>query len=45
MIQKMVRDCRHNTINGQRLRIWYRRWSETVYMIQEIRDSNILQET
>ena len=25
----MIRDCRHNTGNGQRLQTWYRRQSET----------------
>ncbi|CAI9605638.1 unnamed protein product, partial [Staurois parvus] len=36
MIQEMVRDCRHNTGDGQRLQTWYRRWSETADMIPEM---------
>ncbi|CAI9575905.1 unnamed protein product, partial [Staurois parvus] len=36
MIQEMVRDCRHDTGDGERLQTWYRRWSETADMIQEM---------
>ncbi|CAI9591854.1 unnamed protein product [Staurois parvus] len=36
MIQEMVRDCGHGTGDGQRLRTWYRRWSETADMVQEM---------
>ncbi|CAI9582554.1 unnamed protein product [Staurois parvus] len=32
----MVRDCRHDTGDGQRLQTLYRRWSETADMIQEM---------
>ncbi|CAI9534558.1 unnamed protein product [Staurois parvus] len=35
----MVRDCRHDTRDGQRLQTWYRRRSETAEMVQEtVRD-------
>ncbi|CAI9578289.1 unnamed protein product [Staurois parvus] len=36
MIQEMVRDCRHDTGDGQRLQTGYRRRSETADMIQEM---------
>ncbi|CAI9604579.1 unnamed protein product [Staurois parvus] len=36
MIQEMVRDCRHDTRDGQRLQTLYKRWSETADMIQEM---------
>ncbi|CAI9563824.1 unnamed protein product [Staurois parvus] len=36
VIQELVRDCRHNTGDGQRLQTRYRRWSETADMIQEM---------
>ncbi|CAI9617416.1 unnamed protein product [Staurois parvus] len=32
----MVRDCRHDTGDGQRLQTRYRRWLETADMIQEM---------
>ncbi|CAI9602684.1 unnamed protein product [Staurois parvus] len=32
----MVRDCRHDTRDGQRLQTCYKRWSETADMIQEM---------
>ncbi|CAI9608336.1 unnamed protein product [Staurois parvus] len=36
----MVRDCRHTTEDGQRLQTYYRRWSETAGILQEmVRDS------
>ncbi|CAI9624652.1 unnamed protein product [Staurois parvus] len=39
MIQETVRDCGHDTGDVQRLRTYYRRWSETADMIQEtVRD-------
>ncbi|CAI9624653.1 unnamed protein product, partial [Staurois parvus] len=36
MIQEMFRDCGHDTGEAQRLRTYYRRWSETADMIQEM---------
>ncbi|CAI9565837.1 unnamed protein product [Staurois parvus] len=36
MVQKMVRDCRNTTGDGQRLWTYYRRWSETATMLQEM---------
>ncbi|CAI9561748.1 unnamed protein product [Staurois parvus] len=32
----MIRDCRHDTTDGQRLQTLYMRWSETADMIQEM---------
>ncbi|CAI9579412.1 unnamed protein product [Staurois parvus] len=32
----MLRDCRHTTGDGQRLRTWYSRWSETADILQEM---------
>ncbi|CAI9571459.1 unnamed protein product [Staurois parvus] len=32
----MVRDCRHDTGDGQRLQTRCRRWSETADVIQEM---------
>ncbi|CAI9553255.1 unnamed protein product [Staurois parvus] len=32
----MVRDCRHSTGDGQRLQTYYRRWSETADILQEM---------
>ncbi|CAI9579411.1 unnamed protein product [Staurois parvus] len=32
----MVRDCGHDIVDGQRLQTYYRRWSETADMIQEM---------
>ncbi|CAI9550162.1 unnamed protein product [Staurois parvus] len=32
----MVRDCRHTTGDGQRLKTFYRRWSETAGILQEM---------
>ncbi|CAI9564600.1 unnamed protein product [Staurois parvus] len=32
----MVRDCRHTTGDGQRLQTYYRRWSETADLLQEM---------
>ncbi|CAI9544233.1 unnamed protein product [Staurois parvus] len=36
MIQEMVRDCRHDTRDGQRLQTCYKRWSETADIISEM---------
>ncbi|CAI9550952.1 unnamed protein product, partial [Staurois parvus] len=36
MIQEMVRGCRHNIRDGQRMQACYKRWSETADMIQEM---------
>ncbi|CAI9595377.1 unnamed protein product [Staurois parvus] len=39
MMQEMVRDCGHDTGEGQRLWTRYRKWSETVDTIKEkVRD-------
>ncbi|CAI9598452.1 unnamed protein product [Staurois parvus] len=32
----MVRDCRHTTGDGQRLQTYYKRWSETADIVQEM---------
>ncbi|CAI9587023.1 unnamed protein product [Staurois parvus] len=32
----MVRDCRYTTGDGQRLQVYYRRWSETAGVLQEM---------
>ncbi|CAI9581487.1 unnamed protein product, partial [Staurois parvus] len=32
----MVRDCRHAIGDGQRLQTYYRRWSETADILQEM---------
>ncbi|CAI9594873.1 unnamed protein product, partial [Staurois parvus] len=32
----MVTDCRHDTGDGQRLQAYYRRWSETAGILQEM---------
>ncbi|CAI9595715.1 unnamed protein product [Staurois parvus] len=32
----MVRDCRHTTGDDQRLQTYYRRWSETADILQEM---------
>ncbi|CAI9573840.1 unnamed protein product, partial [Staurois parvus] len=32
----MVRDCRHTTGGGQRLQTYYRRWSDTADILQEM---------
>ncbi|CAI9564881.1 unnamed protein product [Staurois parvus] len=32
----MVRDCRYDTRDGQRLQTYYKRWSETADTIQEM---------
>ncbi|CAI9573665.1 unnamed protein product [Staurois parvus] len=32
----MVRDMGHDTGDGQRLQTWYRRWSETADIVQEM---------
>ncbi|CAI9586987.1 unnamed protein product [Staurois parvus] len=32
----MVRDCRCTTGDGQRLQTYYRRWSETADVLQEM---------
>lgn len=34
--QEMVRDCRPTTGDGHRLQAYYRRWSETAYIVQEM---------
>ncbi|CAI9555133.1 unnamed protein product [Staurois parvus] len=36
MIQEMVRDCRHDASDSQRLQALYKRWSEIVNMIQKM---------
>ncbi|CAI9595508.1 unnamed protein product [Staurois parvus] len=37
MVQEMTRDCgRHSTGDDQRLQTWYRRWSETADIVQEM---------
>ncbi|CAI9610406.1 unnamed protein product [Staurois parvus] len=44
MVQEMVRDCTHTRGDGQSLQAWYRRWSETADMIQEmVRDADMIQ--
>ncbi|CAI9544723.1 unnamed protein product [Staurois parvus] len=41
----MVRDCRHTTGDSQRLQTYYRRWSETADIVQEMTETaDILQE-
>ncbi|CAI9621826.1 unnamed protein product [Staurois parvus] len=32
----MVRDCSHDTGDGQRLQAYYKSWSETAGILQEI---------
>ncbi|CAI9598450.1 unnamed protein product, partial [Staurois parvus] len=32
----MTRDCGHSTGDGQRLQTYYRRWSETAEIVQEM---------
>ena len=36
MIQEMVRDCRYDTGDGQRLQTNYKRWPETADILQEM---------